>query len=119
MPGLRQYKRSYNAYDGLAESAVTSNPLFWGDAAMITLSWTTSSGTASKLTLEGFDGGDADGFRIALPSGAQNTGGWQLLKPAMTAQGYYSVDTIPSFARFLRTPSTSSMSVVVSMHVGP
>lgn len=119
MPGgIRQYKRGIDPYDGLAQSAVTSNNIFLGDAAMVTFSLTTSSATASKWTMEGYDGADGDGFRTALPSGAQNTGGWQLLK-TFSVQGYYSADTIPSFARILRTPSNSSSTLIVSLHVGP
>lgn len=115
---LCQYKQPINPYDGVAQSAVTSNPFFMGDGAMITGSLTTSSATASKWTVEGFDGPNEFGFTAALPSGAQNTGGWQLLK-TLTAQGYFSMDTIPSWGRVLRTPSNSSSTLMFVIHVGP
>lgn len=116
MPGVRQFKRSLDPYDGLAQSVVTSNTMFWGDAAMITGSLTTSSATASRWTVEGYEGDDAAGFRTAIP--AASAAGWQTVK-TLTAQGYFSADTIPSWARFLRTPSASSTTLFVAIHVGP
>lgn len=116
MPGVRQFKRSLNPYDGVAESVITSNIMFWGDAAMITGSLTSSSATASRLTIEGYEGDNTAGFSAAIP--AASAAGWQNLK-TITAQGYFSMDTIPSWARFLRTPSASSMTLFVSIHVGP
>lgn len=115
---VRQWKHSTDVYKGLAASVVTSNPQFWGDAAMITGSLTTSSGTASRWTIEGYEGENGDGFTSALPSGALGTGGWQPLK-TLTVQGYFSIDTIPSWIRVVRTVSHSSSTLIVSVHVGP
>lgn len=112
-----QYSRTKNPFSGLAESVVTSNTMFLGDAAMITFSWSTNSNGASRLTLQGYEGASSlDGFTSALP--APTADGWQLVKAA-TAQGYYSVDTIPRWARFLRDPSLSSMTLHLTVHVGP
>lgn len=116
MARLYQYKNSYGPYDGIAESGITSNVMYWGDAAMITGSWTSSSGTASRLTIEGYEGDNAAGFRTAIP--AASAAGWQVLK-VQTVEGYFSMDTIPQWARVLRTPSASSMTLVVAVHVGP
>lgn len=117
MGSLRQYSRTKGPYDGLAESVITSNTMYFGDAAMITFSWSTNSNGASRLTLQGYEGtSSVDGFRTALP--AATAEGWQVVK-AITAQGYHSVDTIPRWARFLRAPSLSSMTLLVSIHVGP
>lgn len=116
--GVRQIRQVQNPFEGLAESIVTSNRMFWGDAAMITGSLTTSSATASRWTIEGFEGTEDYGFRIALPSGAANTGGWQTNK-VLTVQGIFSMDTISSWVRILRTPSASSTTMVVAVYVGP
>jgi len=116
MGRLHQYSNSVNAYEGLAASIVTSNTLFWGDAAMITGSLTTSSATASTWTIQGYEGDDAAGFRTALP--AATASGWQTVK-AVSAQGYLSIDTIPRWARVIRTPSHSSSTLYVSQYVGP
>lgn len=113
---LRQYSQPINPYNGLAESVITSNTLFMGDAAMITISWTTSSGTASRLTLIGYEGTEDDGFRAALPAAVAS--GWNVVK-AMSATGYGSVDTIPRWGRFLRAPSLSSSTLYVGIHAGP
>ena len=116
MSRLHQISRSQAPYEGLAQSVITSNIMFLGDAAMINYSWTSSSGTASRLTLEGYDGDDAAGFRTALP--AASGAGWQVSE-AVTAQGYHSVDTIPKWGRFLRNPSASSMTLFLTIYTGP
>lgn len=116
MSRLHQYTRSWKPYDGLAESVITSGTFFLGDAAMITGSWITSSGTASNLTLQGYEGDAESGFRTALP--AATAGAWAVIK-ALSAQGYFSCDTIPMWGRFLRAPSLSSSTLFVSVHVGP
>lgn len=113
---LYQYHRALNPYTGVAESGITSNVMFLGDAAMITYSWSTASTTASRLTLQGYEGADDDGFRVALP--AATAEGWQTVI-AVTAQGYGSVLTIPRWGRFLRNPSASSSTLFISIHVGP
>lgn len=116
MSRLYQYHRAQNPYTGVAESGITSNVMFLGDAAMITYSWITSSATASRLTLQGYEGLDGDGFTSALPGATIE--GWHTVKAA-TAQGYMSVDTIPRWGRFLRNPSASSSTLYLSLHVGP
>lgn len=115
MAGVRQFKQSLDPYDGLAQSVVTSKTMFWGDAAMITGSLTTVSGTASKWTVEGYEGDNTAGFTTALP--AASAAGWQPLK-VISAQGYFSMDTIGSWARILRTPSNSSATLFLSVFVG-
>lgn len=116
MGRIRQVGRTFRPYEGVAESGITSNILFFGDAAAITFSWTTSSATASRLTLQGYEGNDADGFRVALP--AATAEGWQVVQE-ITARGYHSVSTLPRWARFMRTPSASSSTLFVTIHVGP
>lgn len=113
---VRQYLQSLNPYEGLAASIVTSAAMFWGDAAMITYSLTSSSATASRWTFEGFSGVQGTGFTSALP--AASAGGWQNITTA-TAQGYGSISTVPVWARVLRTPSHSSSTLIVSLFVGP
>ncbi len=113
---VSQYQRAENPFAGVAESGITGNTIFLGDAAMVNFSWTSSSGTASRLTLEGYEGGSLDGFTSALP--AASAAGWQVVK-AVTAQGYHSLDTIPRWGRFLRNPSASSMTLFLTVHVGP
>ena len=113
---VRQWKNSIDPYEGIAQSAVTSKVMFWGDAAMITGSLTTSSGTASTWTVQGYEGDNAAGFRTAIPDAT--AAGWNTLK-SLAAPGYFSMDTIPSWARFLRTPSNSSATLIVSVFVGP
>ncbi len=113
---LTQYRRPHNPFAGLAESVITSNTLHTGDAAMITFSITTSSATASRWTIQGWDGADiTDGFTSAI---AAADPAWQTIKVA-TAQGYGSFDTIPDFCRILRTPSASSTTIRLTVHVGP
>lgn len=114
-PRLYQYTRALNPFAGLAESVVTSTTLYLGDAAFVAWSLTTSSGTASRWTIQGFQGTDEDGWRVAIAAGDPQ---WQSAQ-AVTAQGYYSVGTIPAWARFQRTPSASSTTIRVAIRVGP
>lgn len=116
MSRLYQYRRPHNPFEGLAESVVTSNVIHTGDGAMITFSVTTSSGTASRWTFQGWDGTNlTDGFTTAI---AAADPAWQTIKVA-TAQGYGSFDTIPDFCRIQRTPSHSSTTIRLTLHVGP
>lgn len=116
--GLHQFKRAYDPWGGLGVSIVTSNLMFWGDSAAITGSLTTSSATASRWTIEAFEGDDSDGFTTPLPtSAAAGAGGWQVNK-TITAQGLFSIDTLCSWVRILRTPSHSSMTMRVTTFVG-
>ena len=116
MSRIRQYRQTLAPYAGLAESVITSATMFLGDAAMITGSWTTSSATASRLTLVGYEGSDhLTGFTSSLPGPVAD--GWNVIK-VQTATGYFSLDTLPSWGRFLRNPSASSATLYVSIHVG-
>ena len=107
---VSQFNQNFNAYTGIAESAVTSNVLFTGDARAVWFSLTTSSGTASVWTVQG---NESDGFLTAVDSSA-----WQTIA-TLTSQGYASFNTIPRWARWQRTPSNSSGTVYVSIAVGP
>lgn len=116
MTRLVQYRRPYDPFGGLAESVATSTVIHTGDAAMITFSVTTSSGTASRFTFQGWEGAtNTDGFTTAI---AAADPAWQTVK-VVTAQGYGSFDTIPDFCRILRAPSNSSSTIRLTVHVGP
>lgn len=117
MSRIHQYNRTQNPFTGLAESVATSNVMFFGDAAMITGSLTTSSATASRWTVLGYEGLDTDGFTTSLPS-VTVANGWNSAK-AVTATGYFSMDTIPRWAAIQRTPSASSSTIFITIHVGP
>ena len=108
------YNQSFNPYAGVVESGVTSSAFYLGDASMAHFSVTTSSATASRWTLQGYIGATSEGFSSALPALID----WYSLK-AVTAQGFYSVDSIANWARFQRTPSASSSTVMISIAVGP
>jgi len=109
------YTQNINPYAGQVVSAVTSGSIFLGDAAQMTWSLTTQSGTASLWTLQGNNG---DGFKTAL--GASDD--WHVLA-SVSAQGYYSVDSggglsgMPRWGRFLRTPSHSSTTIQTALLV--
>lgn len=107
---LYKYTQSGDAYAGLAQSVETSNTFFTGDAVMVTYSITSASTTASSWTAMG---NASDGFFSAIDATQ-----WQPIHQA-TAQGYYSLDTIPRWLCFQRTPSASSTTIVVSLYVGP
>jgi hypothetical protein len=116
MTRLTQYRRPHDPFGGVAVSGVTSVVMHTGDAAMITGSLTTSSATASKWTIQGWEGESfTDGFQTAI---AAADPGWHVIK-LVTAQGYFSFDTIPDFCRILRTPSHSSTTIRLTVHVGP
>lgn len=116
MNRITQYRRPYNPFDGVAESGVTSNTIHTGDASMIVFSLTTSSATASRWTIQGWDGTtNTDGFTSAIAAADPS---WQAVK-ILTAQGYGSFDTIPDFIRIQRTPSASSSTFRLTVHVGP
>ena len=113
----RQYHQTVDPFTGLAQSVVTSNTLFFGDASMVDFSVVTSSGTASRWTVLGCEGDSPGaGFTSALPSVDSNN--WQVVK-AVTGNGYASFDTIPRWGVILRTPSASSTTIRITTHVGP
>lgn len=115
--GLRQYHQSFDPFSGLAQSIVTGNPLYSGDAAAASFSIVTSSATASRWTVLGYDGLNAQaGFMTALPP--VDTNNWNPIK-AVSAAGYGSFDTLSKWCVFLRTPSASSTTISVTFHVGP
>lgn len=104
------YAKTLNPFTGIAESGGTSNSIFLGDAVAVTWSLTTSSATASRWTLQGSNSG---GFTASVEASS-----WQNIL-GVTAQGFYSVDTIPRWARFQRTVSNSSSTVLLGFHVRP
>ena len=110
MSGFLKWTTTGDAYSGIAQSAETSNTFFTGDAVMVTYSITTSSTTASSWTVMG---NASDGFFSAI-----DTTQWQPIHQA-TTQGYYSVDTIPRWMCFQRTPSASSITLTLSLYIGP
>jgi hypothetical protein len=106
------YSQTFNPYAGVAESAVTSNSIPLMDAAYGTVSWslTTSSATASVWTMQG---SNEDGFTATLPAYA-----WATIA-ANSAQGFYSLTTLPPrWARWQRTPSNSSSTLLLAYRVG-
>jgi len=107
---MYKWNTTSDAYAGLAQSAETSNTFFTGDAVMVTYSITTSSTTASSWTVMGHLG---DGFFAALDSTQ-----WMPIHQA-TAQGLYSLDTIPRWLAFQRTASASSTTITLTITVGP
>src|SRR5690349_10358485 len=114
----RQYHQTINPFSGLAESIVTSATLFFGDCSMVDFSLVTSSATASRWTWLACEGDSPQaGFNSALPA-VDNYVNWQTVK-VVTGQGYASFDTIPRWGVLLRTPSASSTTVRVTLHVGP
>ena len=110
MGGFLKWTTTGDAYSGYTASVVTSNTFFLGDAVMVTFSLTTSSTTASVWTLQG---NATDGFLTAIDATQ-----WQSIK-TVGQQGYYSLDTLPRWGRFQRTPSNSSDSITLSQYVGP
>lgn len=113
---LHQYNQTHNPFANLAESVVSSNTFWFGDASMVDFSITTSSATASRWTLMGFQATLGAGFQTALPPFDANN--WQVVK-VFTGNGYYSLDTIPDWGIMQRTPSASSTTIRFTIHVGP
>jgi hypothetical protein len=105
------YTHTLNPYAGLAASVATSNSVFLGDAVQMTWSLTTSSGTASRWTLQGNNG---DGFTATLADADWFDTNY------VTAQGLYSIDSggglsgFPRWGRFQNVPSASSHTIRVS-----
>lgn len=99
-------------YNGVAESALTSNVYFVGDAHAVNWSLVSSSATASRWTVQG---NVSDGFFSALPAS-----GWVDVQ-GVTAQGFYAISqaSIPRWVRWQRAPSNSSCTVALSFRVGP
>lgn len=113
---LRQYNQTHNPFDGLPESQVSSNTFWFGDASMVDFSITTSSATASRWTLLGYQATLGAGFKSALPP--CDASNWQVVK-TWTGLGFSSLDTIPDWGVMLRTPSASSSTIRFTIHVGP
>lgn len=112
---VRMYHQTFRPFSTIAESGVTSETFPGMDATMIVFSLTTSSGTASRWTIQGIDGTTyTDGFKTALTAADP---AWQTVKVA-TAQGYGSFDTIPRWFRFQRTPSASSTTFSLTIYTG-
>ncbi len=108
--GVYKYATTSDAYAGLAQSAVTSNVFFAGDARLVAFSLTSASTTASVWTVQG---NASDGFFSAVDATA-----WQSVE-TVGAQGFYTLATEPRWLRFLRTPSASSTTLTLSLSVGP
>lgn len=114
----RQYHQTFDPFSGLAQSIVTGVTIFYGDCSMVDYSVVTSSATASQWTVLGCEGNSPqDGFNTALPA-VDNYVNWQTIR-TISKQGYGSFDTIPRWGVFLRTPSASSSTIRVTLHVGP
>lgn len=107
---IAQYNRTILPYDGIAESALTSNVVFLGDASMAVWSLASSSATASRWTIQG---SLTDGFTAAIEASS-----WFDVK-GVTAPGLNSVDTITRWVRFQRAPSNSSSTIRLTYYVGP
>lgn len=94
---------TWNPYEGLAESVVTSNPLVLRDAFDFTLSTHTTAGTASVLTYQtsNWTGRLGDGN----PPEATYSD-WTTFTPS-AATVIAPILGVP-YARILRTPSSAS-----------
>lgn len=90
MPG-RGYERHHVVFNSANSSTYTSNPVLTADAATLSLSWTTVSGTASRLTVQG---SNDQGFTGAITN-------WSTIT-ALTAQGFYTVDPGARWMRIQR-----------------
>ena len=112
MARLHQYSQTLNPYAGVAESGVTSKSVPLMDAVYqsVTYSLTSSSGTASVWTMQG---SNEDGFTASIPAYS-----WFDIV-SVSAQGYYSLTTLPPrWSRWQRTPSASSSTLLVAYRVG-
>ena len=96
-----------DAWSNYTASVATSNVFFVGDAYHVSWSLTSSSGTASRWTVQG---SNEDGFTAAIDGSS-----WQDMQ-GVTVQGVYGVSTssTPRWIRFQRTPSTSSSTIAFS-----
>jgi hypothetical protein len=109
----------YQVNLGGANSNLTGNPYFVGDAATISISIQSSTGSASRYTILGSNG---DGFQSALgtPSQTAPAGGWSILT-ALTAQGAYTLDAgvrwITSVRTVIDTSAASNVTITFAQKV--
>ena len=90
-------------YDGLAESAVTSNVIDLRDAFDFNISTWTSAGTASAITLQVSDW-TGDGRLGAVPEASWSN--YTSFTPSGATAHPHLLG--PAYARVLRTPSLAS-----------
>lgn len=99
---------------GAANSNLTGNPWFVGDAATISISIVSSTGSASRYTILGTND---DGFQSALgtPSQTVPAGGWSIVT-VLTSQGVYTVDSglrwINSCRTVIDTSAASNVTII-------
>lgn len=106
------YTRQVVMHDGTSaqSSTVTSNPVWCGDAGIISVSIQSVAAVASVWSLEG---NNNDGFQSALTSAAVG-GEWSTIT-TITAQGIYSVTPGARWIRLIRPAVNSQASVVMAL----
>lgn len=113
---------NYTAFQtnlGAANSNLTGNPWFVGDAATLTVSIQSSTGSASRYTILG---SNADGFQSALgtPSQTVPAGGWSIVT-TITAAGIYTIDPgmrwINSCRTVIDTSANSNVTIIFAQKV--
>lgn len=100
---------------GASNSSLTSDPYYTGDFWQLSVSWQTSTTSASRLTLLGTND---DGMAVALPAvvGSGTSGAWSLVT-ALTQSGIYSVTPGLRFVAALRDPISVSASSNVTVTI--
>lgn len=88
----RGYDRHKLVFNSANSSTYTSNAILAADAATISVSWTTASGDASKLTIRASNDHGLDGTTITNYSTVT----------VLTAQGIYTVDPGARWLNFQR-----------------
>lgn len=113
---------NYSQYQvnlGAANSNLTGSAWYVGDAATITVSIQSSTGSASRYTILG---SNADGFTAALgtPSQTVPAGGWSIVT-ALTAQGVYTIDPglrwLTSVRTVIDTSASSNVTIIFAQKV--
>jgi hypothetical protein len=102
-----------NPFNGVAESAVTSNVFDLRDAVEWTFSWRTTSGTTSAHTLQLSNSSVRIGLDTVPPASFINdktfgTGSPDLIEPSMSAR----------YGRMLRDVSNATLAIEVHKLVG-
>ncbi len=109
----RQFITGRQVNLGAANSNLTGSPWFVGDAAQISVSIQSSTGSASRYTILG---SNDDGLTAALgtPSQTVPANGWSIVT-ALTAQGLYSITPgfrwINSCRTVIDTSATSNVTI--------
>jgi hypothetical protein len=113
---------NYTGYQinlGAANSNLTGGAWYVGDAATLTVSIQSSTGSASRYTILGSNG---DGFQSALgtPSQTVPAGGWSIIT-TITSQGLYTIDTgfrwINSVRTVIDTSAASNVTILFTQKV--